>query len=239
MGAVTIKHKISPVVSPNNGSLYLTDDFIDNPFNIYDYRFKGIIENLNLSENASDASKFSLELCNPDLQTGERWIPVEVGKFRDKTLIFSLNLAKIFNKGFLGKSKYRLSYVNKGEEKRIISGSSGPDVLVNFMNERVYLNEEQQLSASVDVRSSMNGVKVDLKCNCHADPRGWTVIGEPKYYVSNNKEMKTLVWEDVQCNDTCELEFFVDTKSLMQPSYKGSFIPINGESKPKLFNIAD
>jgi hypothetical protein len=138
----------------------------------------------------------------------------------------------------LGKSKYRLSYMNGVEEKRIISGSSGPEILVNFMNERVYQKDNQLLSASVGVRSSMNGVKVELKCKCHADPRGWTVLGEPKYYVSNNKEIKTLVWEDVQCNDTCELEFFVDTKSLMQPSYKGNPTPINSENKPKLFNIA-
>lgn len=62
MGAVTIKPKIYPAVSPNNGSLYITDDLIDNTFNIYNYSFRGIIENLNLSENDLDTSKFSLEL---------------------------------------------------------------------------------------------------------------------------------------------------------------------------------
>jgi hypothetical protein len=238
IGAITIKQRISHSVSPDYGSLYFTDDLLDNKLNIYTYSFNGIIANLNLTENNLDASKFSLEVCNTEVRNGERWIQVGPGKFRDKILIFNVNLADAFKNGFLGKSKYRLNYMPNGKEKRVISGSSGPEILVNFMNERVNIRENQLLSASADMRSSMNGVKVELKCKCYDDPNNWTLIGKPNYYISSNKEIKNLVWEDVQCNDACELEFFADTKSLVQPSHVGNLTPINSDIKPKLFHVS-
>ena len=208
MGGIVNPPEIIHKVEPQNGSLYFTNNYLKG-LDVYSYNYIFDFTNSN-TDTRNYLNNLSLEIFNPTASAGEdKWIKSDQAKsINGSQLIFKVNLSEKFKEPYLGKSKYRLK--DTSSSGKIIAGSSGPEIKVNFRNENSSKKGANRYDYSVEIRSVINGLNIYLYS---PDSSGsWQQVNTPKIYTSSKGEWKRLVWNDASYYRM--LEFVADPKAL-------------------------
>lgn len=181
-------------VSPKEGSLYITDQFVRD-HNYYNYIYAFDLSNADNS-TIQGSKDLVLTIFNTSSPLNQKnWLYSEKnGTLNESTstLIFNLNSTKIFGENeFLGELRYQLSKGNS-----IIAEGRGPNIIFNFRNEISKKQNSGLYTYSVEVRSLRKEAWISITYKNESDV--WEpYIYESQFYKSNDMEWKLLEWKDM------------------------------------------
>lgn len=201
----SIQVDISPISGINPGAIYLKDIFLFKNANFYDYVYKIKFIGLNAT---TTPKKVLLQIFNEDKKIwNDPGIEIEVRNPENTEK--EINVGKEVGGEFLGKVKYRILSIQENDKKVELYNSTGPEITVNFKNEKFEKTGEDSYSYSVDARSSLDWVDLYLFYKDEL-ATSWNYYYELQTYRNqqvngtNTNKWRTISWDNAPRFDMVE-----------------------------------
>jgi hypothetical protein len=192
----SIQVDVSPPSGIKSGAIYLEDIILLEGANFYNYTYKITFTGFTADKIPT---RVWLQIFN---ETNITWndpgIIIETGKHREVEK--KVNVAKAVGE-YLGKVKYRIISDPRNVKDSVLYNSTGPEITVNFKNEKFEKTGEDTYSYSADVRSSLGAIDIYLYYKDLPDA-SWNYYSElqtyrnPKVNGTNTNEWISISWED-------------------------------------------